>query len=43
MICIVCGNDCDCDNLADGEAFLCGECAEDMGIYVEEWEENHSR
>lgn len=39
MLCIVCGNTCDGDNLADGEAFLCGECAEDMGIDVEEWEE----
>ena len=38
MLCIVCGNDFDCDNLADGEAFICGECAEDMGIDVEELE-----
>lgn len=38
MLCIVCGNDFDCDNLADGEAFLCGECCEDIGIDLEEWE-----
>ena len=38
MLCIVCGNTCDRDDLADGEAFLCGECCEDMGIDVEEWE-----
>ena len=43
MLCIVCGNTCDHDNLADGEAFLCGECCEDMGIDVEEWKEDDFR
>ena len=37
MLCIVCGNNCDCEELADDEAFICSECAEDMGIDLEEW------
>ena len=38
MLCIVCGNEMECNGLDVDEAFLCGECCEDMGIDVEEWE-----
>ena len=42
MLCIVCGNEMECNGLDGDEAFICPECAEDMGIDLEEWEDSRN-